>query len=255
MVRGLYTAGTGMLVQTKRMDIISNDLANSNTTGYKKDVAVVESFDEVLMKRVGGSQYPPFNYKDLGTITNGVRIEGVYTDFRAGNLVYTGISNNLAINGSGFFVVETPNGERLTRDGSFTITPDGALVTQEGYPVMGDNGPINVGRTFFNEGLDMKVLPTREILIGTNVIDTINVVNVEDPQLLEKEADNLYINNQDFLASNATIEQGFLESSNVNPVTAMVDMITVSRAYEANQKMIQTHDSLIGKAVNEVGKA
>ncbi|WP_029488331.1 flagellar hook-basal body protein [Candidatus Epulonipiscium viviparus] len=255
MVRGLYTAATGMQVQTRRMDVISNDLANSNTTAYRKDYAVVEAFDEVLMKRLDGINEPPWRYKDLGTVMNGAKVADIYTDFRPGNLILTGISNNLAINGLGFFRVETPNGERLTRDGSFTVNGDGVLVTAEGYPVLGENGQIALGRTFLNEGREMQVLPDGQVVLNTVTINTIDIVNVDDPQLLVKEADNLFdATGLQLNPINSLIEQGYLESSNVNPVNAMVDMISVSRAYEANQRMVQIHDELVGRAVNDVGK-
>ncbi|ONI46957.1 flagellar basal body protein [Candidatus Epulonipiscioides saccharophilum] len=255
MVRGLYTAGTGMQVQTRRMDIISNDLANSNTTAYRKDYAIVESFDEVLIKRLDGINEGPWDYKDLGTVSNGARIAEIYTDFRPGNLRLTGISNNLAINGEGFFRVTTPDGERLTRDGSFVINGNGDLVTSEGYQVQGTDGPIQLGRNFFDQAREMKVLPDGKVVLGTIVLNTIDLVTVDDLQALGREADNLFDpTGQQLNPVNSMIEQGYLESSNVNPVNAMVDMISVSRAYEANQKMVQIHDELIGKAVNDVGK-
>ncbi|OOB76969.1 MAG: flagellar basal body protein [Epulopiscium sp. Nuni2H_MBin003] len=255
MVRGLYTAATGMLVQTTRMDLISNDLANVNTTAYKKDVAVAESFDEVLMKRLYGPQDSPFQLVDIGSMTYGAKISDVYTHYMQGSLIKTDHNNNLALQGDGFFQVETDAGVRLTRDGGFSIDQTGALVTKEGYGVMGEDGPINLGADFFESGSPMYIRQDGQIQVGDEIVDTLSIVNVEDPQMLIKGADNLYEAQGDTIASTATVLQGYLESSNVNPVTAMVDMITVSRIYEASQRMVQVHDELLNKAVNEVGKA
>lgn len=254
MIRGLYIAGTGMNVQTKRLDVISNDLANVNTTGYKKDDAVVASFDEVLMYRLKDAENNVPNDRAIGTINFGARIDQVYTQFAQGSLVKTDGLVDLALQGDGFFTVQTANGIAYTRDGKFSINGDGALVTKEGYPVMGQDGPIEFGEDYLTNGGKLTVGEKGTISIDGREIDTLALVRFNDNQALTKREDNLYIANGQAEDFEGSVMQGYIEASNVNPVTAMVDMITVSRAYEANQKVIQTHDNLLGKAVNEVGR-
>ena len=254
MVRGLYTAATGMNVQAKRLEIISNDLANTTTTGYKKDVAVVSSFQEVLMTRLNDTQNQVPNNGPIGNITYGAKLDEVYTDFTQGSVISTGEMVDVAIQGDGFFVVQTPNGEAYTRDGNFSINQYGDLVTKEGYPVMGLDGPITLGEEFLTTGGDVVISSQGEVTLDGQYIDTLELARFEDSRALTKMDNNLYSSTAARLPFEGKLIQGYLESANVNPVTAMVDMITVSRAYETNQKMIQVQDSLLGKAVNELGR-
>ena len=254
MVRGLYTAATGMNVQAKRLEVISNDLANTTTTGYKKDVAVVASFQDVLMSRLNDTQNGTPNNGTIGKITYGAKIDEIYTDFTQGSIVSTGEMVDVAIQGNGFFVVQTPNGEAYTRDGNFSINQYGELVTKEGYPVMGLEGAITLGEEFLSTGGQVLINSQGEITLDEGYIDTLEVVSFEDNKSLTKMNDNLYSGTGARLPFEGSLVQGYLETANVNPVTAMVDMITVSRAYETNQKMIQVQDSLLGKAVNELGR-
>ncbi len=255
MVRGLYTAATGMNVQAKRLEIISNDLANTTTTGYKKDVAVVSSFQDVLMTRLNDTQNHVPNNGSIGKMTYGAKIDEVYTDFTQGSVISTGEMVDVAIQGDGFFVVQTPNGEAYTRDGNFSINEYGDLVTKEGYAVMGLDGPITLGETFLSSGGDVVINGQGEVTLDGQYVDALELVSFEDSRSLTKMDDNLYSSTAAKEAFQGTVRQGYLESANVNPVTAMVDMIAVSRAYETNQKMIQVQDSLLGKAVNELGRA
>ena len=254
MVRGLYTAATGMNVQAKRLEVISNDLANTTTTGYKKDVAVVASFQDVLMSRLNDTQNGTPNNGTIGKITYGAKIDEIYTDFTQGSIVSTGEMVDVAIQGNGFFVVQTPNGEAYTRDGNFSINQYGELVTKEGYPVMGLEGAITLGEEFLSTGGQVLINSQGEITLDEGYIDTLEVVSFEDNKSLTKMNDNLYSGTGARLPFEGSLVQGYLETANVNPVTAMVDMITVSRAYETNQKMIQVQDSLLGKSVNELGR-
>lgn len=255
MIKGLYTAATAMNVQMTRMDLVSNDLANVNTTGYKKDFAVISSFEEELLYRMKDIENNKPNNKPIGYISPGARVEDIYTQFTQASFMETGDLNNFAIDGEGFFQVQTPNGLRYTRDGSFSVNKAGSLVTKEGYAVMGENGPIELGQEFLSSNTDMVVGRLGNIRVGLDNIDKLVVVNFEEPQALLKQGDNLYISEEEGIPINSQIYQGYLEVSNVNAVEAMVDMITISRAYEMNQKMIQVHDQLLGKAVNEIGKA
>ncbi|MDF2878342.1 MAG: flgF [Clostridia bacterium] len=256
MVRGLYTAATGMNVQAKKMDIISNDLANVNTTGYKKDTAVVASFPQVLASRLNDVQNHIPNNGVVGGMSLGARIDEIYTNFTQGSVIKTDGMVDLAIQGDGFFAVQTPTDTLYTRDGNFSINQTGDMVTKEGYYVLSQEGlPITLGEDFLANGGQVVVKESGEVYRGAEFVDTIALVRFEDNATLQKAADNLYQSEGQGIPFQGSMIQGFLESSNVNSVTAMVDMITVSRAYEANQKVIQTQDTILGKAVNEIGRA
>lgn len=254
MIRGLYTAATGMNVQSKKMDIISNDLANVNTTGYKKDQVVVSSFPDLLTTRIQDRANGVNNEGTIGKMTLGARVDDVVTQFVQGSLVKTEGMVDVALHGKGFFTVASPNGPMYTRDGSFSITSSGELVTKEGYAVMGQNGAITLGADFLDNGGEIVIKENGEILRDGELVDQLDIANFADERSLTKTGDNLYTGGGARIPFEGSMSQGYIEASNVNPVTAMVDMITVSRAYEANQKMIQVHDSLLGKAVNEIGR-
>lgn len=254
MVKGLYTAAMGMNVQAKRLDIISNDLANTDTTGYKKDVAVVSSFKEEYLKRLNDTQNFAPNNGVIGKITYGAKIDEVYTDFTQGSVISTGLETDMALQGSGFFTVQTPNGAAYTRDGNFSINQYGSLVTKEGYAVMGQEGAIELGEDYFTLGNKLVVQNNGDVYVGAEYIDTLDIANFEDTAALTKMDDNLFSSTGERSDFTGGVLQSFLETANVNTVSAMVDMITVARAYETNQKMVQTQDSILGKAVNELGR-
>ena len=254
MVRGLYTAAMGMNVQAKRLDLVSNDLANAGTTGYKKDTAVISSFKEEYLARLNDSQNFVPNNEIIGKVTYGAKVDEVYTDFTQGSVISTSLETDLAIQGDGFFTVQTPNGLAYTRDGNFSINQFGQLVTKEGYNVMGQEGPIELGEDYFSQGTALTVQNNGEIYVAGNYIDTLDMANFEDMTSLTKQGDNLYTSTGQRSEFTGSILQNFLEVSNVNTVSAMVDMITVARTYEMNRKMIQTQDNLLGKAVNDLGR-
>ncbi|NLI89576.1 MAG: flagellar hook-basal body protein [Epulopiscium sp.] len=254
MIRGLYTSGTGMKAQMRRMDVVSNNLANVDTAGYKKDEAVLSSFPDILMTRINDTRNNIKTPTPMGNVNLGTKIDEIYTNFSQGSFIRTDEKFNVALQGDGYFTISTPEGERFTRDGGFVLGPDGRLMTSEGNYVMGQAGIITLGNEFLAEGGEVFIDDNGRIMVGNNHVDTLRIVAFEDNSQLQKIGDNLYQSNANTIPFNGQVVQGFIESSNVNPVEAMVDLITVSRAYEANQKIIQVHDALMGKAVNEVGK-
>lgn len=255
MIRGLYTAATGMNVQSKKLDIISNDLANVSTTGYKKDTTIISSFGEELLSRLNDREGGVSNNAEIGPITWGAKVADIHTDYTQGSIINTNEDLDVAIQGDGFFVVQTPNGTAYTRDGNFTVNQNGSLVTRDGYAVMGENGPIEFGEDYLNTGGNIKIKADGEVILDDISIDYLDMASFADNQELTKMNDNLYITTSARQEFNGSLIQGYLEASNVNSVEAMVDMITVSRTYEANQKVLQTQDSLLGKAVNDIGRA
>lgn len=244
-----------MDVQMKKLDVISNNLANVNTTGFKKDTVVVSSFPEVLMHKMNDQKNNIPQPSPIGRVTLGAKIDEIHTNFSQGSFIKTDGIFNVALQGDGFFTVNTPNGDqRYTRDGAFVIGTNGQLQTQDGNIVMGADGPIELDEDFLTQSHESFIDDAGRIIIDGEHINTLNIVRFEDNGALQKIGDNLYEGNGNIIPFEGKVLQGFVEGTNVNPVMAMVDMITVSRTYEANQKMIQVHDMLMGKAVNEVGK-
>lgn len=340
MIRGLYISASGAVSEGKRVDTIANNIANINTTGFKKDTMVTESFPDVLIAKMGG-EFPDkdilrrggsnkgveiktedeiytamtdsgffsvqtslgisnsrsirFKLNDdgylvtpqgdyvlgvdgpintggaavtvdnisqlkisnplnvIGNISAGAHVDEVRTDFTQGHLDTTGNPTDFAIQGKGFFALEVNGEERYTRDGSFTLDSEGFLVNKDGYRVLGEKGYIKI------EDKDIKVNEKGEISSGDAIVDKLKLLDFEDYRALRKEGDNLYMllredwpdNIKDF---RGIVNQGFIEGSNVNSVKEMVDMISMLRSYEANQRLIKAHDELLGRAVNDIAR-
>ncbi|MEN8907693.1 MAG: flagellar hook-basal body protein [Clostridiales bacterium] len=256
MIRSLYTSGWSMIADTKRIDVISNNLANANTNGYKKDLAINQSFEEMITKRINDYNYGFNNSNNIGNMKLG-RDEGeIFTYFNQGNLINTGKNLNFAISNSenSFFNVGKIDGdgnltEKYSRDGSFVLDVNGMITTSQGYFLLGDNGPITV------EGDNIKVTKDGSIYENENLIDKIKITTFENKDNLFKIGNNLIDVKGDFnnVPFDGELIQGSLEESNVNTVDEMVEMINVLRSYEANQKLIQYEDNTLQKAVNEIG--
>lgn len=246
MLRGLYTAASGMLSEVIRNDATANNLANANTVGFKRDVALSRDFASILIQRLyDGPGAPAIGRMGLGAV-----VDDIVPELTPGAVRQTGGAFDMALVGPGFFVVATPNGLRYTRNGTFSRSSQGELVTKDGWRVMGRNGPINLN------GNAVKVEPDGRIYVDGQYRDTLQVVDFPAGTALQKEGACLFIAPPGAapLPAAARVQQGFLEMANVNVVTEMVNMINGYRAYEANAKMVQTQDSLLDKAVNEVGK-
>lgn len=348
MIRGLYISASSAIAEAKRIDVIANNIANVNSSGYKKDVMVTQNFPEILISRINdrfdkdlkgggasgsgttgetdGDLYtaearsgyfnvetplgisrsrsirfmadeegflvtPQGNYilgqkgrintggaditvdetgqvlaggtavdrlkvsnplNVLGHLSYGIHSSEIMIDFEQGQLNSTGNSFDLALRGKGFFCIDTPEGERYTRNGSFAKDAEGWLVTKEGYRVIGEGGYIMI------DGSDMTVNEKGEVFSGAQLVDKLKLVDFDDYKVLRKEGNGLIKIAEGVEAEPAItagmIQQGFLEGSNVNSVKEMVEMLTMMRTYEANQKMIKIHDELIGKAVNEIAR-
>ncbi|MGC8964710.1 MAG: flagellar hook-basal body protein [Brevinematia bacterium] len=282
MVRGIFTGASGMMVQLENLNTIANNLANTNTTSYKREVTLFKAFPEMLARRVndnGVVTFPLGSYDRapiVGKFGTGVEVNEIQTIFDQGSLKQTENPFDLALEGEGFFVVETPEGLKLTRNGTFKISNDNYLVTKEGYKVLGENGYIRIKIGNFKvdkQGnilidmthdpsiLDEFVATDRGDLKDQEIVDRLMIVNVDFPRYLKKEGHSYYSTTE--LSGEMKIvegsqrpkvHQGFLEMANVNPVIEMVRMISAERSYEANSKVIQTQDALLGRVVNEVGK-
>lgn len=255
MIRGWYTGASGMNAQQNRLDAISNNLANVDTAGYKKDITVSKSFPELLLRRTNldGVYETPFGSAEaapvIGKLGLGVETNENYTDFSQGSFRQTDQNTDIALGGKGFFAIQTPAGERYTRDGNFIIGKEGILLSKDGYPVLGEKGIIHVENDKFTVNEDGIISLQEE----DEVVDRLKLVRFDNERYLKKVGNNLYATND--IAGNAHIAegserpkflQGYMETSNVNVVNEMVRMIEVNRAYEANQKTITSEDSMMG---------
>lgn len=267
--KGVYTALSGAIAQSQRLDTIANNIANVNTPGFKRDQQVFNEYLSANEKLPNVIQVPkvPASIESFYDMQGGdksfVDSAGSFTDFSQGGLKNTNNPLDVAIDGKGFFEVATPGGIRLTRHGSFSIDGNGQLVTKQGQPVLARA----------NEGADLatrviKVSGTQPVAIsddgqvfdGAELIGRISVVNTPDVDQLQKVGNSLYqfknnVQPQFDVINNPTLKQGFLEQSNVNIVQEMTDMIATTRTFESTQKAISAYDSMADKLVNVVGKS
>jgi len=256
MLRGLYTSALGMTTQMNRMDVISNNIANVNNNGFKRDRVITQSFTDELMKFVNpGAQEPslmPFrNSAPVGRHSLGLFVDNLDTDFSTGSLSTTGGTFDLALNGSGFFSVNHNDQERFIRDGSFTLSQERILVTKDGIPVNGiDGNSIQVP-----DGM-ISINPSGEIYVDGEHIASIRVVDFENTSMLRKQGNNLWAAPEEAnqIPFAGRVEQGMLELSNVNIIREMVEMIEISRTFEANQRMISVIDGTMQLAANDIGR-
>ncbi|MBO7357000.1 MAG: flagellar basal-body rod protein FlgF [Lachnospiraceae bacterium] len=256
MVKGLYTAYTGMINEQHRMDTLSNNLANSTTVGFKKEGSTSQAFSDVLAYRLKDPTIGANIPKRMGVNTPGVKIGENYTDYSQGSFKITDNSYDLALSGDGFFTIEFTNkaGEtstKFTRDGSFTLTEEGWLVTKDGNFVMGDNGRIQIDPL-----KETKIDTTGTIYQDDVAVAKLRIVDFEDYNYLEKYGENLLqpVEGATYQNPNIKVYQGYLEMSNVQIVTEMVDLIAITRQYEANQKIIQSYDKTLDIAANQLGR-
>ena len=243
MIRALWTAGSGMNAQQMNIDVIANNLANVSTTGYKRDDLVAEAFREKLLQAKRANRQ-----WNVGPIGSGVAGSWLRTDFSPGAVVVTHAPLDLALAGEGFLVVQTPAGQRLTRNGSLVRDAEGYLATRQGYRVLGDNGPIYLA------GTDVRINGDGEVTVDGAPAGRLLLMKPAADGGLIKEGANLFRSESGLVPADCRVQQGVLENANVQAVMEMVRMIDVSRAYEANQKVLAAHDSALDKAVNEVGR-
>lgn len=352
MNRGLYISATSLVANQKRLDVLANNLANVNTTGYKKDISLMETFPEKLLSRINDKRpkirgigeneidyeqdgdvhrartqkgyfvvrtpygeksyvkeiqftidddgYLKTYYRDdrgeyktdyenyiidrtgnrvqgtgnlealleqivyfppshvIGTMNAGVNFKRIVTDYSPGELIETGGTFDLALLGDGFFQIQGEDGTTYyTRDGSFVVNEDGYLSTLRGELVIGTNGPIAI------DGEDVEIDGNGVVRVDGDDVGTINVVNIGNKEFLRKIGDNLYRmaldkNGEEIPAEEEPFEgqvlQGFLEGSNVNAISEMVEMITLLRDFEASQRAVRAQDEMLEKVSNEIGR-
>ena len=257
MLKGLYTAYTGMINEQHRMDTMTNILANASTVGFKKEGATSQSFDDILTVKIKDQSVGLQNVQRIGTNNPGVKIGENYTDYTQGSFRVTDNTYDLALGGEGFFAIEYTNkaGETstmYTRAGQFTLNRDGYLVNENGDYVLGTQNQ----RIRLNTLQDSEISSNGTITQNGVEVARIQVTDFEDYNYLEKFGETYYrpVEGARTVQTGATVNSGYLEMSNVQVVSEMVNLIAITRAYESNQKIIQTYDDTLDVAVNQLGR-
>ena len=246
MSGGMYLAAAGAMVQQMRLEVLANNIANINTNGYKGEKTVFRINETPISPDQAQTSdesqplipyAPPFETR---------------TDFSQGSLRETGNPLDVAINGSGFFSIQTPDGIAYTRQGSFSLNEDGVLVTPDGYPVLGDGGEITL-----EEGR-VEIDLEGEVYLDGDEVGRLQITDFKDLDTLKKVGNGRFVATDQTAvgerAQDTTLSQGYLETANVNPIMAMTEMIETSRAFDAYQKVIQTADEATSTSINNVGK-
>lgn len=278
-MRELWVPLSGAIAQQRQVETIANNVANVNTPGFKKDQVVFKEYLAALEK--GGDQQgidlpqkewkPEDFYRSYNAEDSFVKIDGSYTVHEQGQLAQTGNFFDNALSGPGFYEVLTPNGVRFSRNGAFSISNEGKLVTDQGFLVLSKDAPpiatadgklnlatspesraINIGTGRFSVSLE------GEVFNGQNKVGELALTEFNDIHALRKEGNNLFINpdqkNVKVGESKTSVHQGFVEQSNVNAVGEMSNLINANRNFESIQRVIKTYDTMSAKAVNEISK-
>ena len=258
MMRALWTAGSGMVAQQANVDVIANNLANVNTTGYKrdmlsfKDTFAMYAHDQIMEPQVNLRSKKLFPEPQHLSRT---RIAQAQVDYDQGSLKITGAPLDVAISGNGFFKVRTPQGDFYTRNGHFRMTGEGMLITEQGFPVLGNGGEITLPEGVKN----FTIAENGDIYGDGEPMGSIDLVEVSDPLSLEKLGSNMYRprvgSDVQEVESKSYMVQGFLEVSNVNPVYEMVNMIEAQRQFEAYAKVMQTTEAIDKETITKVGRS
>lgn len=251
----LYTVVAGSLAQESRLEVLAHNLANVATIGFKADVPIFEVISSPRTPSVPGmpsarsATPPPPALSFEGTY---VTFVGVKTDMSPGELRSTGNPLDVAINGKGWFSVQTPRGIRYTRKGTFTLDNQGQLVTQDGWPVVGNRGPITI------QGRDVRIDPRGVITVDEQEIDQLKLVVAPGDDAFQKEESSLFAPKPGVapVAAEATmdVKQGYVELSNVNAIKGMTALIDVMRAHESYQKVLQAFSETTSRVINDVGR-
>lgn len=251
MERGTYVSASGGLVQLRKLDIVNNNLANVNTPGFKKAMLVgsMQTFDQTLASLVVKSD--PYAKGDHDRTPGAVDLQTV-TDFTPGPIKNTGNVLDVALrNAKDFFVINTPQGQRYTRAGNFTLNETGEISTADGFPVSGDGGPIAVS------GSPLTIAPNGTVTVNGAAVGRLQVVRFEEPSGLIREGGARFALGQGQAAPTPVepeVEVGALEMSNVSAISSMIDLISASKGFEMYTKTAQAIDTMNQTAISQVGR-
>lgn len=275
-MKNIWVPLSGQIAQQRKVETIANNIANANTPGFKKDrltfkehlTALDKGLEDIDIPREDWS--PEDFYKSQGAQNSHVKVDGSYTVHEQGRLDPTNNPLDFALHGKGFFEVSTPQGIRFTRKGNLTVSKSGELITDSGFKVLSklenketDTAEIEksaIEQRFIKlpEGARISVSREGDIFNKGAIIGKMSVVEFNDVDAIRKEGNSLYINNDDENIKRekiaTSVNQGFIEGSNVNAVQEMSELIRAHRHFENIQKAISTYDSISGKAVNDIAK-
>jgi flagellar basal-body rod protein FlgG len=246
MIKGIYSSEASMRPKMARMDVLANNLANINTTGFKRDRVFVRMLEQSAAAAADGRG-------DMTGVTT-----GKYIDTSSGSMQQTDNPLDLAIEGDGYFAIQTPRGLRLTRNGNFTLNKEGILTTSDGYPVLGLNGAIQLPE---KQKLDLKsvtISASGEVVSDKEPLGQLRIVVPERADALQKDHESLMFVDAservlDVAPEQVNVRQGFLEESNVEGIEEMIAMIELNRGFETDQKMIQSQDATLDRSM-EIGR-
>lgn len=245
MSGGMYLAAAGALIQQQRLEVLANNVANINTAGYKGDQFIFQ----IPEGEDARSFETPFG--GIQTLSPYAPPFATFTDFRQGALQHTGNPLDMAINGDGFFSIQTPGGIQYTRQGSFALDAEGVLTTPDGYPVLGEGGVIT-----FEEGT-VEIDAEGNVFVDGDEVDRLRIAGFPNGDGLKKAGEGRFVPLEPQAGrqhpDNTTLSQGYIEAANVNPVRAMTEMIETSRMFEAYQKVITSADEATAKSIADVG--
>ena len=248
--KGMKSAAEGLVSLSRMQDVITNNLANANTAGYQSDSLVIASFGDIFKKEAQKAELMG-GFETANVDDNPTLYMRTVTRFQQGTLKETDHPYDLALQGKGFFVVETPHGTMYTRNGAFTVDAEGKLRTKDGGYVMGQNGPIKITSPNF------EIREDGSVWVDGKMVDKLLIVDFDSYSRLEKVGSSYFRAPLDMepKPAEAKVRQGYLEMSNVNPIKEMVNMLTVLRSYEMGQKVIQSEDDMLKKYIEQVARA
>ncbi|OFZ14136.1 MAG: flagellar basal-body rod protein FlgF [Bdellovibrionales bacterium GWA2_49_15] len=270
-MKELWVPLSGAISQQKLLDTVSNNIANINTAGFKKDDVVFKEYLTALDKGhdeidLPNKEWAPEDFnKSYGAENSFVKVDGTYTNFAQGELRPTGNSLDLAIKGKGMFEVLAPNGARFTRDGAFSINRDGILVNKDGFPILSKFESQNnqaasnpVDRLIHIDSGKVVINDSGDIFVNDTKTSSLSLVEFEDQNALVKEGQGIFINkfadNIKKSETNSSVHQGFIENSNVNALEEMTNMIKAHRNFESIQKVIKAYDNMAARSYSELTK-
>jgi len=255
LIRGFYTSVSGLITLQNEQEVITNNIANVNNTGYKKRQLTKQSFEDVMIsnrQKLVGDKYVK---NDIGNLNLGVKVNDVDTAFTQGSFKATDSDTDFAIDGRGFFVAKNGNQEVYTRDGNFKINQQGYLITNDGSEVLGTNNttgarePIYIGDSKFS--LDGENNIDIEGIGATHKLLTADLQNYNS---LEPLGDNYTTVDTPIYNATVNVRQNFLETSNVDPSKELLNLMEVKRQFETNQKFVKMQDETVQKAATELGR-
>lgn len=252
MIKGLYAAASAMLAGVHRQSSLAHNVSNMDTPGFKQVMISLKDFRQVPVIQPPVESSVNGRIRQVGHLGLGVQPDSQEDDFSAGSLQFTGHTLDFAIQGPGFFQVQTPEGIRYTRDGRFNRDANGQLVTVDGYLALDEAGqpitlPENASLTASEDGA---------LFVDGAPAGRLGVAAFNDPAAeLTRDSPNTFIaSGQPSNTELGIVVQGYLEASNVNAAQLMTQMVQVARHYEAAHQMVQNQDDLLGRAIATLGK-